>query len=81
MKTYHGHTDSVRGVAWSPNGAAIATASNDRSARIWEAATGKHIYTYHGHTNWVTSVAWSYDGTRIASASNDKTVHIWQAES
>jgi WD40 repeat protein len=75
--TYCGHADTVRYVAWSPEGRSIATTANDRTVQIWEALTGDHIYTYRGHSDLVTSAAWSFDGTRIASASNDRTVQIW----
>jgi hypothetical protein len=73
-----GHTTTVVGVAFSPDGTRIATASADRTVRLWDAATGKQIgQPLTGHTDQVYGVAFSPDGTRIASASADRTVRLW----
>lgn len=77
---YPGHSDKVRSVAWSPNGAHIVSASDDKTAQVWEAATGDHLFTYTGHTSAVNAVAWSPDGRCIVSASNDATVQVWEAD-
>lgn len=77
--TYRGHTNVVNGVAWSPDGTRIASASDDQTVQVWDSTTGAHPYTYQGHTKFVNWVAWSPDGTRIASASTDQTVHVWNA--
>ncbi|MDR3360393.1 MAG: hypothetical protein LBO20_07070, partial [Bifidobacteriaceae bacterium] len=73
-----GHTDSVWSVAWSPDGAQIATASGDQTAIVWDAATGKPTRHLKGHTDWVWSVAWSPDGAQIATSSRDGTTRIWR---
>src|SRR6266699_6272806 len=75
--TYHGHINFVNAVAWSPDGNYIASASSDRTVRVWNAFTGKTLLTYGGHSDEVTTVAWSPDGTRIASGSADNTVRVW----
>ena len=75
-----GHTGSVFSVAWSPDGTQLATASSDRTARIWNTQTGNTLHTLTGHTNWVNSVTWSPDGTQLATASNDKTARIWNLD-
>ncbi|TMC19863.1 MAG: hypothetical protein E6J33_05000 [Chloroflexi bacterium] len=78
--TYHGHSDRVRAVAWSPDGSRIASAGADQTVQIWDIITGNHICTCLGHTDAVSALAWSPDGRRIASASNDKTVQVWDAD-
>src|SRR6266704_2548189 len=76
-----GHDDDVQGVAWSPDGGRLATASADRTARIWDAEGGSELMVLHGHDGRVRSVAWSPDGGRLATASADRTARIWDADS
>src|SRR6185437_1023281 len=77
--TYRGHKNSVRAVAWSPDGARIASASYDDTVQVWDAANGGHPLAYRGHTREALAVAWSPDAKRIASSSNDYTVQVWNA--
>ncbi len=76
--TYHGHSESVNSITWSPDGKQIASASADKTVQVWNAVDGSHVFTYRGHSGEVKSVSWSPDGTRIASACDeDATVQIW----
>ena len=75
--TCRGHAGLVWAVTWSPDGRHIASASDDRTVKIWDATSGKSIFTYYGHPNKVNTVAWSPDGRYIASGSNDRTVQVW----
>ncbi|KAH8902623.1 WD40 repeat-like protein [Coniochaeta sp. PMI_546] len=61
------------------HGYSLASASYDKTIKIWDAATGQCISTLEGHSGVVNSVAWSHDGTQVASASDDETVKIWDA--
>jgi Tol biopolymer transport system component len=79
LYTYHGHTSIITGVAWSPDGKRIASASQDETVQVWDATTGDNVLTYRGHTSIVTAVAWSPDGVHIASASQDGAVQLWNA--
>lgn len=81
--TYNKHTSSVTSVSWSPHGAWVASASNDKTIHAWQASTtGTPLaFVYSKHTDKVETVAWSPDGTSIASASLDKTVRVWTAPS
>ncbi len=74
-----GHTDAVRGVAWSPDGAHLATGSRDGTARIWHTETGTVVRVLRGHTGMVEAVDWSPDAARLATASRDGTIRIWDA--
>jgi len=81
LQTLEGHSGTVLSVAFSHDSTRIASASDDRTVKIWDASSGKHLQTLEGHSDWVMSVAFSHDSTRIASASVDRTVKIWDASS
>jgi WD40 repeat protein len=74
-----GHEGSLFSAAFSPDGTRIVTASSDKTARIWDAASGEEIAALRGHGGHVFSAAFSPDGTRIVTASSDKTARIWDA--
>jgi sugar lactone lactonase YvrE len=71
------HDNNVNGVAFSPDGRLLATASTDKTARIWEVANGQeHTRVTHDGAV-VEAVAFSPDGRLLATAGHDQTARIW----
>ena len=57
----------------------VVTASDDKTARVWDAATGKPLTSPLEHQAQVESAAFSPDGTRVVTASWDNTARVWDA--
>jgi WD40 repeat protein len=75
-----GHEDTVTSVAFSPDGQRLATGSDDKTARVWDLATGTELLRLAGHEGDVTSVAFSPDGQRLATGSQDGTARAWDVD-
>jgi WD40 repeat protein len=72
-----GHTNNIKDLAFSPDGARLASCSFDKTARIWDLSVNRCEQVLSGHEAGVMSVAFSADGRRLATASFDKICRIW----
>ncbi|AFY35989.1 WD40 repeat-containing protein [Calothrix sp. PCC 7507] len=73
------HEKIVQSVIFSPDGQILATASYDKTIKLWR-TDGSLINTLPGHTKPVTSVKFSPNGQILASASQDGTVILWHRD-
>src|SRR3990170_2016406 len=76
--TLKGHKGWINSASFSHDGRYVVTASNDSTAKIWNAATGQLIRTLQ-HQDWVKSASFSHDGRWVVTASRDSTAKIWNA--
>ncbi|MBQ6950009.1 MAG: TIR domain-containing protein, partial [Clostridia bacterium] len=75
-----GHADTVHSAVFSPDGKRIVTASDDGTAKIWDAETLLELGTLKGGWFLPNFAAYSPDGKRIVTASWDETAKIWDAK-
>ena len=64
---------------FSPDGSRLATASDDRTIKLWDTTTGREVFTLLGHTGGLRSLAFSPDGHRIISGGVDASARVWDA--
>ena len=67
--------------SFSPDGGRIVTASDDKTARLWDISSGSLIAILKGHKGPVESASFSPDGGRIVTASLERTARLWEASS
>ena len=72
-----GHQQLVNDVKFSPDSRMIASASFDKSIKLWDGRTGVFITTLRGHVQRVHQIAWSADSRLLVSGSADSTLKGW----
>jgi len=76
-----GHTAEVAALAWSLDGASVASGSYDNTVRLQDAASGRERHRLEGHSNGGLECRVVVGGASVASGSDDNTVRLWDAAS
>ncbi|KAM1243187.1 hypothetical protein ACFX2F_034816 [Malus domestica] len=79
-QTFEGHSQGVSDLAFSTDSRFMVSASDDKTLRLWDVATGQTIKTLHGHTNYVFYANFNPQSNMIVSGSFDETVRIWDVK-
>ena len=72
-----GHTFPLSNAVYSPDGKKVLTVSFDRTAKIWDAPTGKLLSELNGHRNGITTATFSPDSKKVLTGAFDNTAIIW----
>jgi eukaryotic-like serine/threonine-protein kinase len=75
--TWRKHAAPISRLAVAPDGKTVASASHDRTARLWHLDPDAPVAELRGHAYLVTGVRFSPDGTKLATAGGDGTVRLW----
>ncbi len=81
VATLSGHADRVIDARPSADRKIVATASADRTVKLWSAKTGKVLQVLEGHQGAIEGIALSYDGKWAATRSSDRTARLWEVQS
>ncbi|HLJ95728.1 MAG TPA: c-type cytochrome domain-containing protein [Gemmataceae bacterium] len=76
----NGHSDTVFGVCFSPDGTKLATCGADKFVKVFEVPSGKLLKSFEGHTHHVLDVAWKADGKLLVSGGADNVIKVWDYE-
>ena len=74
------HSDTILGLAYSPDGRMLATCGADKMTKIIDTESLKPMHNLEGHTHHVLGVAWQEDGHYLSTCSGDGTIKVWDSE-
>ena len=75
--TLEAHSEGVWDLAISPDGKFLASASRDKTIKLWDLSNGRNTATLKGHTDSLGALAFHPDGKILASAARDQTIKLW----
>jgi hypothetical protein len=76
----NGHSDTVFGVCFSPDGTKLAACAADKFVKVFEVPSGQFVKAFEGHTHHVLDVGWKADGKILASCGADNVIKVWDYE-
>jgi U3 small nucleolar RNA-associated protein 13 len=79
-RTVHAHEKDINAVKFAPNEKLLATSSQDRSIKIWDASSLSCVMQLAGHKRGVWDIAFNPVEKLIASASGDNTIKVWNLD-
>jgi WD40 repeat protein len=72
---------AIKSAAFSPDSKKLVVVLADKTARIWDAKSGKQSIVLSGHTDEINDAKFSPDGNLVVTASDDDTAQLWDAAS
>lgn len=77
IHTLIGHSRGINHITWSHTTGHLATASDDKTCRLWDAETGDALVEFRGHSNFCFCVKFNPTSNLLVSGSFDETVKLW----
>ena len=77
MSTLTGHTDEVWALAFSPDGATLASGGLDDDIRLWDIKSHQCYQKFSGHSGWTLALTFSPDGAWLATGGSDHRIYLW----
>ncbi len=78
--TLGSHELRVSYLDYSPDGKYLASASEDKTIKLWDTTQKQVVRVFNGHQAWVNSISFSPDSKLLASGADDKSVRVWDVE-